>query len=78
MKSKTKKLSLKKVTILNFDEASRIMGGTEQEVCPFTTDATNCCGSQPGKDDSCNICLTYEPTCPETCLATQDAECMSY
>jgi hypothetical protein len=48
MEKKIKKLSLKKVTILNFEEASRILGGTGETNCPFTTEAANC-SSNPGR-----------------------------
>jgi hypothetical protein len=70
MKPKTKKLSLKKVTVLNFEEARRITGATEDEGCAEPTNVSGCCGSQPGRDDSCVVCVTEEATC--------NAECFSY
>lgn len=66
---KVKKLSLKKVKILDFDDARRIVGGTVGEGCPYTTEADNC-SSKAGRPDSCTECLTNENTCPETCFLT--------
>jgi natural product precursor len=63
---KVKKLSLKKVKVLDFEDASRVIGGTVGEGCPYTTQASDCC-TKPGQEDSCTVCLTFEPTCPETC-----------
>jgi len=65
MNSQNKKLSLKKVTVLNFEEARRIVGASDtcdysEEICPIT---------QP---DSCEICQTVNDV---TCF---EHECASY
>lgn len=66
-KKSLKKLSLKKVTILNFEEANQLVGGGLLGADSYSTDADNC-SSKPGRDDSCTRCLTNEPTCPVTCV----------
>jgi hypothetical protein len=68
MKSKkTQKLSLKKVTILNFEEATRIAGAGDSDTCDYSEEI--CPNTQPG---SCEICQTVnEATC-------YDHECTSY
>jgi hypothetical protein len=77
MKQKTpKKLSFKKITILNFEEASSVIGGgTNDEACPYTTAADNC-SSKPGRPDSCEQCNTYAlDTCAISCLGSVVGGC---
>ena len=65
MHKKLKKLSLKKITILDLDDSSRVYGG----LAPLdTTTAEANCSSKPGRDDSCTRCNTNEHTCRVSCL----------
>jgi hypothetical protein len=69
MKKKLNKLSLKKVTILQFDAANKLYGGILGNA-GYTTDIVGC-PPVTGPEESCNQCLTLEATCAETCLCPQ-------
>lgn len=61
---KAKSLNLKKVTVLDFEDAPSVRGGTGVE-CPYITEAPCSC---PSTDpDYCTASPTDQPTCAEAC-----------
>lgn len=68
-KKSLKKLSLKKVTILSFDEANKLAGGGllgfdtyPSDPTGPVTDVVNC-----PSGDTCFRCFTEGTTCPASC-----------